>query len=120
MLWKFVHELHKKNINEAHWLIGGASHHCSDDPADVDRITSALHVLCQVFQRILGIVQDLKADVHDQILELGGAERSRGEGGEAGGGGGRHNEHHREKQVEKRKYKNVTKRQIICITENDY
>lgn len=52
-------------------------HHCSNDPADVNWITSALSVLCRVFQRILGIVQDLKTDVHYEVLEL--AERSGGD-----------------------------------------
>lgn len=66
-------------------------HHCSDDPADVNWITSALNVLCQVFQSILGIVQDLKTDVHYEVLELGEAERGRGEGV-------RHNELHQERQ----------------------
>lgn len=73
--------------------VGRDRHHCGNDPADVNWITPALNVLCQVFQRILGIVQDLKTDVHYKVFELGEAERSRGEGD-------KHNEHQMQRQVE--------------------
>lgn len=88
-------ELNKEKIrtNEAQYFsfsvsaYGGDCHHCSDHPADVSGITSALDVLCQVLQRILWIVQDLETDVHDKVLKLGEGERSRGEGE-------KHSKHH--------------------------
>lgn len=53
-------------------------HHCSNHPADVNGIASALNVLGQVFQRFPRVVQDLKTDVHYIVLKLG-------EGPEEGG-----------------------------------
>lgn len=46
-------------------------HHCSDRPADVDRVKSLLDVHLGVPQGILGVVQNLKADVHHIVLKLG-------------------------------------------------
>lgn len=54
-------------------------HHCSNHPADVNGIASALNLLCRVFQRIPRVVQDLKTDVHYIVLKLG-------EGAKEGGG----------------------------------
>lgn len=54
-------------------------HHCSNHPADVNGIASALNLLGQVFQRIPRVVQDLKTDVHYIVLKLG-------EGAKEGGG----------------------------------
>lgn len=46
-------------------------HHCSNHPADVNGIASALNLLGQVLQRIPRVVQDLKTDVHYIVLKLG-------------------------------------------------
>lgn len=53
-------------------------HHCSNRPADVNGIASALNLLGRVFQRIPRIVQDLKTDVHYIVLKLGGGAKEGG------------------------------------------
>lgn len=45
-------------------------HHCSDHPADVDRIRSVLMVHLWVPQSFFGVIQDFKTDVHHKVLKL--------------------------------------------------
>lgn len=53
-------------------------HHCSNHPADVNGIASALNLLGQVFQRVPRVVQDLKTYVHYIVLKLGGGAKEEG------------------------------------------
>lgn len=48
------------------------THHGRDHPADVDGVTSSLQVLLGVALGLVGVVQDLEADVHHVVLKLGG------------------------------------------------